>query len=333
MSLTFYFIGVTTRQSSIMQVFPLWMRILGRPDVEINGIDLKLHDEVDIYRRVVQQIKDDPSVLGALVTTHKLDLLDAARDLFDHLDSNAQLCHEVSCISKQDGRLEGHAMDPISAGKSLDAILGHDYFARTGGQVLCLGTGGSAIAIALHFARKANAGDRPARFIAVNRSQPRLDALQTMLANVGSNMPVNYVLNDDPQRNDTLMAQLPDGSLVINATGMGKDRPGSPVSDMGLFPRHGIAWELNYRGELQFLHQVRGQSSMRDVRVEDGWLYFLHGWLSVIAQVLHIDISTQQFTELALAADHLRPAPPPIALDGQQTHADVPAASDRSTDA
>ena len=29
---TFYFIGVTTARSSIMKVFPLWMRELGHPN-------------------------------------------------------------------------------------------------------------------------------------------------------------------------------------------------------------------------------------------------------------------------------------------------------------
>ena len=32
------------------------------------------------------------------------------------------------------------------------------------------------------------------------------------------------------------MERLPEGSVVINATGAGKDFPGSPVSDAGLFP-------------------------------------------------------------------------------------------------
>ena len=53
--------------------------------------------------------------LGALVTTHKIDLYEAAKDLFDYLDPYAQLFGELSSISKKDG-LEGHAKDPISCG-------------------------------------------------------------------------------------------------------------------------------------------------------------------------------------------------------------------------
>jgi hypothetical protein len=66
-----------------MNVFPLWAKELGRPEVIIEGIDLKLHDEVEAYRQTVAQIKYDPLSLGALVTTHKIDLLDAARDMFE----------------------------------------------------------------------------------------------------------------------------------------------------------------------------------------------------------------------------------------------------------
>ncbi len=41
---TFYFVGVTTSKSSIMKVFPLWMKALGCPEVVIEGIDHKVHD-------------------------------------------------------------------------------------------------------------------------------------------------------------------------------------------------------------------------------------------------------------------------------------------------
>src|ERR1035437_9962583 len=81
---TFYFIGVTTSKSSIMKVFPLWMEILGHPDVVIEGIDLKIHGEREAYRGAVAQIKYDPLSLGALVTTHKLDLYAAAKDMFEY---------------------------------------------------------------------------------------------------------------------------------------------------------------------------------------------------------------------------------------------------------
>ena len=126
---TFYFIGVTTTKSSIMKVFPLWMKILGREEVVMEGVDCKIHDVPEVYRRAVAQIKYDPLSLGSLVTTHKIDLLNAARDMFEYLDPYALITGEVSSISKLEGRLEGHAKDPITSGSSLDAIIEPGYFA------------------------------------------------------------------------------------------------------------------------------------------------------------------------------------------------------------
>ncbi len=302
---TIYFIGVTTGKSAIMRVFPLWAQELGRPDLTIEGVDLKPHDDPEAYRRAVIQIKRDPLSLGALVTTHKIDLLEAARDLFDYLDPYAQLCGEISCISKRDGRLEGHAKDPITSGLSLDALLGQNYFGRTGGEVLCFGAGGSGTAIALHLINKPNPGDRPRRFVVVNRSPGRLERLKAMVDQLQTDIRFEYICNEDPARNDEIMATMPSGSLVINATGMGKDRPGSPITDRGLFPLNGVAWELNYRGELDFLHQALAQSESRNVYVEDGWLYFLHGWTQVIAQILHIEIPGGLFDRLAAIASEV----------------------------
>jgi len=303
---TCYFIGVTTKKSSIMKVFPLWVKELGRPEVVIEGIDLKIHDKRENYRQAVAQIKYDPFSLGALVTTHKIDLLEAARDMFEYLDPYAQICGEVSSISKLEGSLEGHAKDPITSGLSLDAIIGEDYFARTGSEVLCFGAGGSAVATLLHLTRKKNPGDRPRRFILVNRSQGRLDSARSMVEKLNTDIQVEYICNADPLINDETMTALSRGSLVINATGMGKDTPGSPVTDQGLFPWQGVAWDFNYRGELDFLSQARAQVTRRSLRVEDGWLYFLHGWTQVVVQVLHIDLPPALFARLAELAGSVR---------------------------
>jgi shikimate dehydrogenase len=300
---TFYFIGVTTGKSSIMKVFPLWAKELGRPEIVIEGIDLKIHDQRDAYRGAVAQIKVDPLSLGALVTTHKIDLLEASRDMFDYLDPYAQICGEVSSISKRDGRLEGHAKDPITAGLSLDAIIAENYFGRTRGDVLCFGAGGSAVATLLHLINKKQAGDRPNRFVLVNRSLGRLEGARKMVAGLQTDIQVVYIHNSDPLKNDVILAGMAPYSIIINATGMGKDTPGSPITDKGLFPVNSIAWEFNYRGELDFMHQAEAQVITRNVRVEDGWLYFVHGWTQVVAQVLHVDLSPALFARLeALAA-------------------------------
>ena len=302
---TMYFIGVTTRQSSMMKIFPLWMQELGRPDVVIEGVDFRLHDSSDKYRRAILQIKCDQLSLGALVTSHKISLFEAGRDLFGYLDPYATTCGEVSCISKENGVVVGHAKDPISAGLSLDALLGQGYFDRTGGHVLCMGAGGSATAIAMHLAMKKDPSDRPKRIVIVNRSSQRCEHLSSLIAAQCSDILCEFHPTSDPEANDKIMADLPEGSLVINATGMGKDTPGSPFTDRAQFPRHGIVWELNYRGELDFLHQALAQAKSRRLIVEDGWLYFLHGWTQVIAQVLGVTIEGEIFDRLSLIAQQV----------------------------
>jgi len=303
---TFYFIGVTTSKSSIMKVFPLWMEVLGRQDVIMEGWDCKIHDEPDAYRRAVAQIKYDPLSLGALVTTHKIDLLSASRDMFDYLDPYALITDEISSISKLDGRLEGHAKDPITSGNSLDAIIGKDYFSKTSGEVLCFGAGGSAIATLLHLINKKEKGDRPKRFTFINRSKGRLDHALEMVNNLETDIEIVTIQNSDPEVNDEIMAQFPEYSVIINATGMGKDTPGSPITWKGQFPKNSIAWEFNYRGELDFMHQALAQIESNNIRVEDGWLYFVHGWTQVVAQVLHFDLTSELFDRLNHTASSVR---------------------------
>lgn len=46
-----YFVGVTTGQSSIMKLFPIWARELGI-DAVIKGIDLPIHASAEDYRAV-----------------------------------------------------------------------------------------------------------------------------------------------------------------------------------------------------------------------------------------------------------------------------------------
>lgn len=303
---TFYFIGVTTQKSSINKVFPLWMDVLGHPEIVLEGIDHAIHDEPENYRKSVAQIKYDENSLGALVTTHKIDLFTAARDMFEYVDPYAQATGEVSCISKRNGKLEGYAKDPLTAGFSLDAIIEKDYFAHTGGQVLSLGAGGSAVATLLHLINKPDKGDRPERFIAVNRSQGRLDHMRQMVSQYDTDIQVEYIQSSDPLRNDEIMASMPEASIVVNATGMGKDTPGSPITDNGVFPRNGIAWEFNYRGELDFMHQALRQVESRNLRVEDGWVYFIHGWTQVIFEVLKIQMTPELFKRLDVAASTVR---------------------------
>jgi shikimate 5-dehydrogenase len=308
MSQTFSFYGVTTGGSLIMRIFPRWAEHLGLGDVRIDGTDLPIHADPQVYRDRVTELKNDPTELGALVTTHKIDLYEACQGLFDEIDDLALLCGETSCLSKRDGLLRAHAKDPISAGQSLDGMLPKGYWRETGGEVFCLGAGGSAIAIALHLLTRRGADDRPRRIVVANRSQGRLDSLKAIIDQLDADVPVEYIHNEDPLVNDDLLAGLRPGSLVINATGMGKDTPGSPITGAGHFPERAVVWELNYRGELDFLQQARAHQDARGLQVHDGWPYFIYGWTAVIEEVFDLELTPQQLAELTVIADDERAA-------------------------
>jgi shikimate 5-dehydrogenase len=295
---TLYFVGVTTGSSSIMRVFPRWAEHLGL-DARIRGVDLPLDDSTEHYREVVTFLKGDPLSLGALVTTHKLNLYKAARDLFDGVGEDTALLDEVSSISKRGDALWGHAMDPVTSGLSLEAIVSPGYW-DGGAELLLLGAGGSSLALTLYLHQRLLAGGEvPSRLVVTNRRNGRLDEMREVHEKLALAVPVEYVLAPDPGDNDAQVAGLPPGSVVVNATGLGKDRPGSPLTDAVRFPEGSVAWDFNYRGDLLFLDQARAQQPQP--RVEDGWTYFIHGWTRVISEVFHIDIPTAgpEFDRLA----------------------------------
>ena len=305
---TFYFVGVTTGKSSIRRVFPAWADALELGDVDMVGIDLPLHAPGDQYRQVVEFLKHDPLSLGGLVTTHKIDLYREAAELFDEVDPLAQLLGEVSCLAKRDGKLIASAKDPFSSGLALDAFVPAGYFAGTDREVFIMGAGGSAIAIDWHFGRPERGDDVPARMVVSNRSPGRLETLAQIHDEAGNVTSLTTVHTPMAHDNDEVLASMAPGSIIINATGLGKDAPGSPLTNEGVFPSGAMAWDLNYRGDLLFLDQARAQAKERELHVEDGWIYFIHGWTQVMGDVFRIDIPTSGagFDRLASIARDVR---------------------------
>ncbi len=292
---TLHFIGVSTGQSSIMTIFPRWADALGLGLCAINGIDLPLHASAQAYRQVVSFIHNDPQSMGALVTAHKIDLLHASADLFDTLDTHAEALHEVSCLSKRDGRLIGHAKDPISARLALEAIVPEGHWQRStagsgGSDVFLIGAGGATTAITWNLMRPRRGDDRPRRIVVSDVNAARLEGLRRFHGSFDSDVAVDYVLSASTEQNDDILHTLPQGSLVVNATGLGKDRPGSPLGAEARFPQNGIVWELNYRGALLFLDRAEAQALRSGLSTFDGWNYFLHGWMQVISEVFAVKI-------------------------------------------
>jgi shikimate 5-dehydrogenase len=301
----FAFIGVTTAGSSIMRIWPRWREVLGLgSDVELVGRDIAVGAPPEAYRQAVRELIDDPAAVGALVTTHKIGVYQEGRDLLAGVDELAELCGEVSCLARRDGGLYGWAKDPVAAGRTLEGLLSPAHFRDGGGHVLCMGAGGSGTAIALYLLARRRGGDHPKRLVVTDRSPERLERLGAILGRVDHEATAELAGAD---RHEQLLEELPPTSLVVNATGMGKDLEGSPLGDAARFPEQSVVWELNYRGELDFLQQARAQATERGLTVEDGWTYFINGWSSVTEEVFRRPISDEDMRVLAAEAEFARP--------------------------
>ncbi|HLJ68375.1 MAG TPA: shikimate dehydrogenase [Chloroflexota bacterium] len=313
MDRTVLFVGVTTGQSIINRLFPRWMDEMGIA-ARIEGVDLPLDAGPHLYRAVVERIAGDGRIAGAVVTTHKLRLYEAAHDLFAGADPLATLCREVNGISKRGTELIAHALDPLSCRATLDTMLGAAYWIDHDADVLCLGTGGAATAVAVSLLCDLEAGCGelapsraiPHRLLFVDIEEARLRGLRRVIETARPDAPVEYHNHESSAQNGALLQSLAPESLVINATGMGKDRPGSPLTSAATFPECAVVWDLNYRGRLTFLNQAGVQQRSRRLQVHDGWLLFLHGWTAALSVVLSCDMAGSMFPRLAAIAEEVR---------------------------
>jgi shikimate dehydrogenase len=298
-----FFVGVSTSSSSIMSLFPRWADALGL-DAELRGIDLALDATAEDTRRAVEAIATAPGSRGALVTTHKSSVFEHAADLFDDLDDAAKLCREVSCIVVDGDGIRGSAKDVLTGGLAIDHLLATAARTELPREVVLLGAGGASLAIAVHLVSRQ---DAPKRLVITDRRPERLRLIREVSGQVAAGTVVETHQVGGPEDSDQLVADSQPGTLVINATGLGKDLPGSPLSDAVRFPSEAVAWDLNYRGDLTFLEQARREELSQDVVVVDGWRYFLHGWTEVISEVFDVPVTTATFAMLGDIAEHLRP--------------------------
>src|SRR5260370_39511342 len=121
-----------------------------------------------------------------------------------------------------------------------------------GGEVFCMGSGGAGVSITWFLLKGEHQLGRPTRIIVSDISTERLDHLQRLV----DSPQLETRLIKSAEENDAIMRTLAPGSLIINATGLGKDRPGSPITDGTAFPSAGVGWELNYLEALRFLQQA-----------------------------------------------------------------------------
>ena len=188
---------------------------------------------------------------------------------------------------------------PDSSGLSLEAFVPTNFWKEHGGEVLLLGAGGSSLAMSLYFAQDRHGDNIPKKIVIANRSTPRLESAKDHLAGIANRVNIEYKHGPEPCYNDEFVAHLPPYSLIVNATGLGKDMPGSPTTDAVNYPINSLVWEINYRGELIFMDQALAQKDAKQLVIEDGWVYFIHGWTQVISEVFHVPIEGELLTKLS----------------------------------
>lgn len=290
-----WFVGVKTAGSLIHRALPLWRELLPAP-CEVRGVDLEPGSPDARYVELLEELRSAPAnVAGAVVSVHKVGLFEAGHQLFADLDPIARACEEMNAVRRAGSDLHGYARDPISVGRVVDRI-----WPRREGEVICIGAGGTARALIYHLL--AIRGE-PVRVVCADRSEAALGETVRL-----SPRPIVPRAGDGPW--DELITAAPPGSLIVNATGLGKDRTGSPITDRARFPERAIIWELNYRGELHFLDRARAQAAEDALEVHDGWRLFCHGWAAALGAVLELDDDPELGERFAAAAAEIRPAPP-----------------------
>ncbi len=294
------FIGVTTSKSFVKEVFSSWIKIIG---VEANlvGVDLRLNSSRDDYRNVISNIKTKSNILGALVTSHKANIYDNSLDYFDTVSPSSNYLKEVGVIYKVDKKLACDATDPDAQTKVLRKIIPARHWEETGGYALIMGAGGAGLALVYTLV---NQDDKPVKIIITEVNAKRVVQVSKILKDhiATGQVEVEKVSG----QSDKILSNIPPSSLIVNASGLGKDLPGSPISNNAEIPLNSIIWEFNYRGDLEFLKIAQRQRDCKNLIIENGWNYFIFGWGYVMSKVFKFPPSDNIFAKFLSIANDLQ---------------------------
>lgn len=286
--LTLAFLGVTTEQSSVHKTFGPWAECLGWP-LSLEGHNLPVRAAAADYRQFIRYLRGQRGRIGgSLITAHKAAVFDAARDLFDEITPVAQKLGEVGMVYWRDDRLVGDANDAISTQHILRRLLATEAWAAGTRRALILGGGGAGVAVANTLASLENLACQKITIAETNAQRCR--DLEKRIPEWRAPVPID--VQQVGVHSDDLVTLVGSGGLIANATGLGKDRPGSPISARCVFPANATVWEFNYRFAPQdvptFWQVAHAQVSSRCLVLEDGWDYFIWGWLVVMSSIVAV---------------------------------------------
>lgn len=293
---TVWFLGVSTAGSLIHEAMPRWGDVLGRP-LAVRGVDLALRASPRDYRLFCADLAASDAV-GAVITSHKAEMYGSASPQFGQVDATADLTGEINAIRRSGAALLGWARDPVSVGRVVDRI-----WPESGRELVCLGAGGTAIALVTHVAWRPA---RPAMVTVCEIVDKQLERMRAFLRRLRSDVPIQLVLGQPDTDWNESIGRASRGALVVNATGLGKDVTGAPISDQARFPSDGVIWDLNYRGDLQFLAIARHRQRVDRLGIHDGWRLFCHGWAAALTPILDLPDEPDLADRFADAISDLR---------------------------
>ena len=293
-STTLYFIDNGPARGEGMRLFEQWARALRlglSPDAEPQAVALELPPDAgpQAYREAVSRVADEENAVGALVGWQRRALLEATRDQFEDLTTEASLSGELSCIYKEEGQLVGHSTRPDAAGQALVQLLGPGYWLRHGAELLCLGAGGAALPLLTYFASHAPAGDRPQRLVLTSQDIEELHVVEQLLQRLSVAGVSVQLFHTSPTGNDQLLAELPDHSVVVNATAAGANGQ-SPLTPAARFPQYGAAWDMTNVDNGPFLQLARAQANERTLRLQDAAPFNKLAWTTGVGYVLGVEV-------------------------------------------
>jgi shikimate 5-dehydrogenase len=308
----YLFIGISTAGSSVQRLFPRWTATFA-PSGVLRGVDLPDTAPAQAFRALVVAMRDNPYVAGAVITSHKLRLYHAIHDLVEPAEPLVQVTHEINSLDTRSG-LVAYARDPQSLDVILDTTGGPGV--STTRPVYCIGSGGAAVALLLAMGLDIPASISQERTVTrspgnargpltiIGRSPESLQEVRDVQERANLlNAPIKLVRATTPTDIAGVIRQAPEGSVVINATGLGKLSADSPLAGPGDFPKRVLAWDFNYRGPLTFLQQA----SRAGLATEDGWEYFLAGWAAALAAISGGELTVERLTAIRAASGELQP--------------------------
>jgi shikimate dehydrogenase len=241
-------------------------------------LDVALGSPPSVFRSTLEMLRAEDSA-GGLVTSHKASVFDHCWTAFDFLEPQSVALGEIGVVYKTGDYLCGGVSDVQSGGLILRRLV-VDSEIKEPFVAVVLGGGGSGLAAAWNLGVSGIASS-----VTVVESDPvRRRVVRGLVESWPSSHRVQIAEGEDGIA-DSVICRDGGADLVINATGMGKDRSGSPVAKASVFKDGSVVWDFNYRGSLEFLSQAYSVAEDRHLTVRDGWDYFSAGWSVVMSRV------------------------------------------------